>query len=117
MGCGPYSLCHTPSNAHSPSQAPRPRVLVAPSASDAPRRRPRPALAEVFCKLPYNEKADVFSFAVLMYELLSRELLIIAYFNSHKGTKLGLSKPEDYASKVRGAAMRTGVIDPRGQDR
>lgn len=26
----------------------------------------------------------MFSFGILMYELLSRELLIIAYFNTHK---------------------------------
>ncbi|GLC44719.1 hypothetical protein PLESTB_000971200 [Pleodorina starrii] len=35
-----------------------------------------------------------------MYELLSRELLIISYFNTSKGAKLGLRGPEDYAEKV-----------------
>ncbi|KAG2483794.1 hypothetical protein HYH03_017389 [Edaphochlamys debaryana] len=55
---------------------------------------------EVYRKLPYNEKADVFSFAVVMYELLARELLIISYFNTSKGIKLGMHAPEDYAEMV-----------------
>ncbi|PNW72252.1 hypothetical protein CHLRE_16g675750v5 [Chlamydomonas reinhardtii] len=55
---------------------------------------------EVFQKLPYNEKADVFSFGVVMYELLARELLIVSVFNTGKAARLGVYEPIDYAELV-----------------
>lgn len=54
----------------------------------------------MYSKLPYNEKADVYSFAILMYELLAYELLIVSYFNTGRGAKLGVWEPEDFAKKV-----------------
>ncbi|GFR43409.1 hypothetical protein Agub_g4490 [Astrephomene gubernaculifera] len=35
-----------------------------------------------------------------MYELLVREILIVSYFNTGKGEKMGLTNAEDYARKV-----------------
>lgn len=41
-------------------------------------QRPRMQAPEVFRGLPYNEKVDVFSFGVLVYEVFSRTLTLIA---------------------------------------
>jgi serine/threonine protein kinase len=35
---------------------------------------------EVFLRLPYNEKADVYSFAMVMYELLGGVLISMTSF-------------------------------------
>lgn len=58
-------------------------------------------------------QADVFSFGVVMYELLVRELLIITYFNTSKGAKLGMHTPEDYAEMVGGGGWRAMCHVPR----
>ncbi|KAG2444231.1 hypothetical protein HYH02_009168 [Chlamydomonas schloesseri] len=71
---------------------------------------------EVYLDLPYNEKADVFSFGVLLYELFTRTLLAA----THIGTKRPdlpriLHRCEDYALEVaRGyrPARTPGVPDP-----
>ncbi|GIL74959.1 hypothetical protein Vretifemale_4812 [Volvox reticuliferus] len=39
---------------------------------------------EVYQGLPYNEKADVFSFGVILYELFSRSLLLVTHINTRK---------------------------------
>ncbi|KAG2499674.1 hypothetical protein HYH03_002609 [Edaphochlamys debaryana] len=55
---------------------------------------------EVMQKAPYNEKVDTFSLGCLAYELLARELLLVAYVNTSRGAAIGVKMPVDYATKV-----------------
>ncbi len=55
---------------------------------------------EVHQRLPYNEKADVFSYGVMLYEVLSRQLLAIAVFGTGLAARLGVRDARDYAAKV-----------------
>lgn len=54
---------------------------------------------EVHGRLPYNEKADVFSFAVLLYELLARSMLVF----SHLGTRLPVVRARTHTVLHRGS--------------
>ncbi len=45
-------------------------------------------------------QVDTFSFGVLMYELLSRELLLVSYMNTSRAARLGIKRPADYAKLV-----------------
>lgn len=51
---------------------------------------------EVFKREPYNEKADCFSFAVLVLEIFSRSLLAVTY------SARGPADAERYAAQVAG---------------
>ncbi|EFJ45977.1 hypothetical protein VOLCADRAFT_93738 [Volvox carteri f. nagariensis] len=55
---------------------------------------------EVFLHQPYNEKCDVFSFGVLMYELLNREVLLYSYTNTVRGARLKIATAKDFARMV-----------------
>ncbi|KAG2496619.1 hypothetical protein HYH03_005440 [Edaphochlamys debaryana] len=55
---------------------------------------------EVFYRQPYNEKCDVFSYGVLLYEMWNCELLLISYINTSRGARMGVKVPADYARKV-----------------
>ncbi|GLI71136.1 hypothetical protein VaNZ11_016235 [Volvox africanus] len=56
---------------------------------------------EVFRGEPYNEKVDVHSFGVMMYELLARDLLLVRYIGGTRaGAELGVRDPHQYAKKV-----------------
>ncbi|KXZ47965.1 hypothetical protein GPECTOR_31g327 [Gonium pectorale] len=55
---------------------------------------------EVFRNLPYNEKVDVFSFGVLLYEVFSRTLSLIAGLNLRELRLKGQDTPEGYAAYV-----------------
>jgi serine/threonine protein kinase len=61
---------------------------------------------ELYRSEPYCEKVDVFSFGVIMYELMHKYMMIFAITN--KGTE---EEIESYASKVRGTGLR-GVLRP-----
>lgn len=65
-------------------------------------RAPAPSSAEVFLRLPYNDKVDVFSFGCLAYEVLGRQLLLVKYVGgTAAGRALGVKLPAEYAAKVR----------------
>ncbi|GLI70963.1 hypothetical protein VaNZ11_016065 [Volvox africanus] len=55
---------------------------------------------EVHRNMPYNEKVDVFSFGVLMYEVFSRTLLLVAALNLRELRLKGMDTPEGYAQYV-----------------
>ncbi|GIL54873.1 hypothetical protein Vafri_10566, partial [Volvox africanus] len=56
---------------------------------------------EVFRGEPYNEKVDVYSFGVMMYELLARDMLLVRYIGGTRaGAELGVRDPHQYAKKV-----------------
>ncbi|KAG2485135.1 hypothetical protein HYH03_016122 [Edaphochlamys debaryana] len=55
---------------------------------------------EVFRNMPYNEKVDVFSFGVLVYEVFSRNMLVVSALNLKELRLMGKDTPEGYASHV-----------------
>ncbi|GIM04617.1 hypothetical protein Vretimale_9162, partial [Volvox reticuliferus] len=55
---------------------------------------------EVYRNMPYNEKVDVFSLGVLMYEVFSRTLLLVAALNMKELRLKGMDTPEGYAQYV-----------------
>ncbi|GLC39889.1 hypothetical protein PLESTB_000671600 [Pleodorina starrii] len=55
---------------------------------------------EVYRNMPYNEKVDVFSFGVLMYEVFSRQLMLVSALNLRELRLRGLDTPEGYAQTV-----------------
>ncbi|KAG2490641.1 hypothetical protein HYH03_011032 [Edaphochlamys debaryana] len=55
---------------------------------------------EVYRNLPYNEKSDVFSFGVLAYELMAKDLLVVSIFNTGRAAKMGVHDPMAYAEMV-----------------
>ncbi|EFJ51215.1 hypothetical protein VOLCADRAFT_88073 [Volvox carteri f. nagariensis] len=55
---------------------------------------------EIYRGEPYNEKVDTFSFGCLAYEVLARELLLIAFINTSRGATIGVKRPVDYARRV-----------------
>ncbi|KAG2492211.1 hypothetical protein HYH03_009457 [Edaphochlamys debaryana] len=55
---------------------------------------------EVFLNLPYNEKADVFSFGVLAYELAACDVLLVSVLNSGKAARLRIKDAHGYAELV-----------------
>ncbi|GFR41823.1 hypothetical protein Agub_g2595 [Astrephomene gubernaculifera] len=65
---------------------------------------------EVYRNLPYNEKVDVFSFGVLLYEIFSRQLTLIFGLNLRELRLQGQDTPEGYASHV-----ANGYRPPRPQ--
>lgn len=55
---------------------------------------------EVFRNLPYNEKVDVFSFGVLLYEVFSRTLTLTTATNMRELRLRGMDTPAGYAAYV-----------------
>lgn len=56
-------------------------------------------------------QSDVYSFGVVAYELLSRELLLVAVFNTVRAAQLGVADAQQYAALVGrlGLAGRCGL--------
>lgn len=67
---------------------------------------------EVLQRRPYDEKADIFGFGVLLYELFMRRSLI-HYFESQD--KIVRTAAPDYAKQARGAPAGGGMSGPRGK--
>lgn len=90
---------------------------------DAPRPTLRLSMLRLLCPLPLTAvpilpasppstisimQSDVYSFGVVAYELLSRELLLVAVFNTVRAARLGVADAQQYAALVgrRGLAER-----------